>query len=760
MEVSNLTMAKPQALEEKPYWIILSHSFNQDGQASSLTITDKLPYLFERGIEIAVLSGVMGKRDTRFTHLQLLPWGPTGLGFDLRQLARQYWGRDWRYSIFSTILSSLLFPFALTERLIFGFQGQFSWVFPAVFHALRLVRKRRPAVIYSTGGAYSAHLAGYWLKKLTGITWIAEVHDPMFVADMKRNRNSQISLKIEGYICREADLAWWFTEEALNNARNRHPELGSRGVVILPGSEKLPTDACYQRGSQMIISYFGLLSATRSIQPVVQAVSTLLRRKPEIRATFRIHIYGGAIDVQAEAEIKKLGLGDIFICFGRLEQSAITGKSGREQVIDLMYKSDVLLLLHGNSEACREYIPSKFYEYLWAGRPIIALTHNNPQLDKMLLERNSYVAAVTEKEEIIAAIDLAYSDWRANALHKPLLPAISVGQAVNTILDLLYIKPQASPIHTKHNQESIMFSIIIPTWNNLAFLKLCVESIRNYSAANHEIIIHVNDGSDGTLDWVKAEGFKYSHTERNVGVCLSVNHLVTLASHDWVLYLNDDMVACPGWDTAFSQAIESTDTDLALYFSTLIQPKIGKNQHMVEHDFGSTPETFDAAGLLKNYLSEPRNDAEGAASQPTLFHRKWWKIVGGYSLEFSPGMSSDDDLLIKYWVVGCRHFRVVGASRFYHFVCKSTGRLRHTKGGRVFVMKWGITQAEFYQNYMALLSNTPQSQLLARHSKLFPRATITGKLRRAGYGLFCDYPLQGIEEWDPLSGQGPWQHNQ
>jgi hypothetical protein len=75
-------------------------------------------------------------------------------------------------------------------------------------------------------------------------------------------------------------------------------------------------------------------------------------------------------------------------------------------------------------------------------------------------------------------------------------------------------------------------------------------------------------------------------------------------------------------------------------------------------------------------------------------------------------------------------------------------------------MKWGITQAEFYQNYMALLSNTPQSQLLARHSKLFPRATITGKLRRAGYGLFCDYPLQGIEEWDPLSGQGPWQHNQ
>ncbi len=304
-----------------------------------------------------------------------------------------------------------------------------------------------------------------------------------------------------------------------------------------------------------------------------------------------------------------------------------------------------------------------------------------------------------------------------------------------------------------------MFSIIIPTWNNLPFLKICVESLRQYSAVDHEIIIHVNDGSDGTLEWVKAEGLKYSHTENNVGVCMSVNNLVDLASHDWVLYLNDDMVACPGWDSAFSNAIASTETDLALFFSTLIQPKIGKNIHMVEHDFGSTPETFDAAGLLKHHLDEVREDAEGAASQPTLFHRKWWQAVGGYSLEFSPGMSSDDDLLMKFWIVGCRHFRVVGASRFYHFVCKSTGRLKHTKGGRVFVMKWGITQGEFYKIYMAALSETPSSELLARHAKLFPRATLRGKLRRAGYGLFCDYPLKGIEEWDAISGQSLWQNS-
>jgi glycosyltransferase involved in cell wall biosynthesis len=310
-----------------------------------------------------------------------------------------------------------------------------------------------------------------------------------------------------------------------------------------------------------------------------------------------------------------------------------------------------------------------------------------------------------------------------------------------------------------------VFSIIIPTWNNLPFLKLCIESLRKYSTFDHEIIVHINDGSDGSLEWVKAEGIKYSHTEKNVGICLSVNYLVHLASHDWVLYLNDDMVACPGWDTAFTQAVASVDTDLALFFSTLIQPKIGKNKYMVEHDFGSTPETFDAAGLLQHYANVPRNDSEGAASQPTLFHKKWWQIVGGYSLELSPGMSSDDDLLMKFWVAGCRHFRVIGACRFYHFLCQtagrgqSTGRIKNTKGGRVFVMKWGMTQAEFYNGYMAALQNTPASELVARHSKLFPRTTLKGKLRRAGYGLFQDYPLQGIEDWDAVSGQGLWETN-
>jgi heptosyltransferase-3 len=301
-----------------------------------------------------------------------------------------------------------------------------------------------------------------------------------------------------------------------------------------------------------------------------------------------------------------------------------------------------------------------------------------------------------------------------------------------------------------------MFSIVIPTWNNLEFLKLCVASIRKHSQSDHEIIIHINDGSDGTLEWVKAQGIKYSHTRKNIGICLAVNHLVAQASHDWVLYLNDDMVACPGWDTAFAKAIDSCDTDLALFFSTLIQADNGRNPKIIKNDFGSTPQNFDEHRLLQEYLSEPRDDIEGGESQPTLFHRKWWAMVGGYSLEFSPGMSSDDDLLMKFWVAGCRHFRIVGASRFYHFSCISTGRIRRNKGGRIFVMKWGITQREFKQHYLGSLHLGVASKSASRHHKMFPRTTLSGKFRRAVYGLLGEHPLRDIELWDAEPGQEPW----
>ena len=53
-----------------------------------------------------------------------------------------------------------------------------------------------------------------------------------------------------------------------------------------------------------------------------------------------------------------------------------------------------------------------------------------------------------------------------------------------------------------------MISITIPTYNNVNYLKLCINSIEKNSHFNNEILIHINDGSDGTLEFIKKKKIK------------------------------------------------------------------------------------------------------------------------------------------------------------------------------------------------------------------------------------------------------------
>ena len=61
-----------------------------------------------------------------------------------------------------------------------------------------------------------------------------------------------------------------------------------------------------------------------------------------------------------------------------------------------------------------------------------------------------------------------------------------------------------------------MFSIIIPSLNNIEYLKFAIDSLKkNSKFNNHEIIVHVNIGSDGTLDFLKENDIKYTFTDYN-----------------------------------------------------------------------------------------------------------------------------------------------------------------------------------------------------------------------------------------------------
>ena len=134
-----------------------------------------------------------------------------------------------------------------------------------------------------------------------------------------------------------------------------------------------------------------------------------------------------------------------------------------------------------------------------------------------------------------------------------------------------------------------MFSIIIPTFNNLNYLSLCLDSIRKNSKFTHEIILHVNEGNDGTLDFVKSNKIIHTYSADNIGLCSGVNLATKKATTEYILYSHDDMYFCPGWDDILNDEIKNINTTAFYLSGTMIE----KNSGHIQLDCGDDYFNFD-----------------------------------------------------------------------------------------------------------------------------------------------------------------------
>ena len=96
------------------------------------------------------------------------------------------------------------------------------------------------------------------------------------------------------------------------------------------------------------------------------------------------------------------------------------------------------------------------------------------------------------------------------------------------------------------------FSIIIPSWNNLDYLKICIDSIKKNSKYEHDINIHLNEGSDGSEEYLNNKGIKFSKSKQNIGLCSGSNNAAKLSETDYIVFSNDDMYFLPDWDFFFN----------------------------------------------------------------------------------------------------------------------------------------------------------------------------------------------------------------
>ena len=259
-----------------------------------------------------------------------------------------------------------------------------------------------------------------------------------------------------------------------------------------------------------------------------------------------------------------------------------------------------------------------------------------------------------------------------------------------------------------------MFSIIIPTFNNIEYLKLCLKSLKKNSTYQHEIIIHINEGKDGTKNYLDTTDYKYTYSKNNTGVCIAFNEAVKKATKKYIVLAHDDMYFCPNWDVVFADEVKKHSENKDFFISgTMVQPF----ESYLEFDCGKTLEDFDEEKLLKNVNQLEFSDFQGTHWQPSLVPKSTWDKVKGFSEEFSPGLGSDPDFNMKLWKMGVRLFKGLGKSRVYHFSSVSLRRKAWNNGAKIFLLKWGIS-IKFFKKYY-LKSDTPFRGLLTEPEKNF-----------------------------------------
>jgi GT2 family glycosyltransferase len=241
-------------------------------------------------------------------------------------------------------------------------------------------------------------------------------------------------------------------------------------------------------------------------------------------------------------------------------------------------------------------------------------------------------------------------------------------------------------------------SIIIPTFNNFSYLKFFLSSLKENSKFQHEIILHINDGSDGTLDFAIKNNIKHTHSNQNIGLCSSMNKAFSLSTCNHILYSHDDMYFCKNWDEFLINEINSYKDKLYYLTGVNVSTRYG----LINFDCGENIDQFDKKKFETFCLNDNTANLQGSHWSPNLIHRELWEKIGGFSEEFNPGDGSDPDFCMKLWFENVRIFKAISKFKVYHFNSLTTrnSRIVLNNGTKQFLSKYGFNPRFFRKHYL------------------------------------------------------------
>jgi glycosyltransferase involved in cell wall biosynthesis len=251
--------------------------------------------------------------------------------------------------------------------------------------------------------------------------------------------------------------------------------------------------------------------------------------------------------------------------------------------------------------------------------------------------------------------------------------------------------------------EKITF--VIPSRNNLEFLQLAYQSIRNLDT-KHEILVLNDASTDGTQEWISNQQDEdlivyHNPGPERIGIVGMFDKGIEMARTDIIMAFHADMVACKDFDVNILKHLEKGKIVTGTRVEPPLHPdgpeKILRN-FGIEVDEFNMEEWYEKSNLLKN-----ERVTEGIFA-PWCMYKEDFLSIGGHDELFAPQSKEDSDLFNRFYLNGYKFIQPWDAL-VYHFTSRGSRFNKHsggaagknsdewlqttTKNGRNFIRKWG-----------------------------------------------------------------------
>ena len=247
---------------------------------------------------------------------------------------------------------------------------EIGWLGPALLRARCLVRRHGVTHVLTTGPPFTCHLAGWLLKRMTRVRWVADFRDPWSLAHKFPIFRNGVTDALESRwiraVMRDADLVLCVTPAMTDEARKDHPDLPpERFATLTSGFDPAELAAIdWRRPAPLpvVVSYFGTFYHGRTPEPFLRALKGVLDDGALARRDIAVRFVGQVSHADGRS------IADMVRTMGLESVVTLHPPVPRAEALKRTLESHVVLVL---DERHPVQIPLKLYDALGAGVTVL-----------------------------------------------------------------------------------------------------------------------------------------------------------------------------------------------------------------------------------------------------------------------------------------------------------------------------------------------------------------------------------------------------